>query len=234
MKISEEIFAVSSCSTDGSCTTSQGRLAAGGGAGSPVISNFMHSMILAPLACFEVAGCSFLWVLKLNLFFWAFHSCSTLQRAAEAQRGGEHRLQHVQRKPISPHPHQPPCTDWIIFLPLVLPRSRRGEAGERQGAIPAFSKRWCDSCHPTSADVMGMRITELCPHAALCKWIALISGGFPCAIFRCGEDNRGMSILMQTERSFRCIFPPGAGEKSRRRKTRQPPPAFLSLLNRQR
>lgn len=39
-----------------------------------------------------------------------------------------------------------------------------------------------------------------------------------------------MSILMQTERSFRCRFSPGAGEKSRRRKTRQSPLAFLSVL----
>ena len=169
MQISEESFAASSCSMGGSCTTSPGRLATGGGAGSPVISHFMHSMILAPLACFEVAGCSFLWVLRLYLFVWSFHSCSTLHRAAEAQPGGEHRLPHMQRKPISPCPHQPPCTDRIIFLPLVFPRSLQGEAGERQGAIPMFSKCWCDSCRPTSVDVMGMRIAELCPHAVLCK-----------------------------------------------------------------
>lgn len=101
----------------------------------------------------------------------------------------------------------------MVSLPLMVPRGRAD-----------------GPCRADGADVTGMRIAELCPHAVLWKWIALISGGFPRAIFRCGEDNRGMSVLMQTERSFRCSFPPGTGEESRRRKTRQSPAVRLSLL----
>lgn len=134
MKTSEESFAASSCSVDGSCSTSQGRLTAGGGLGSPSISNLMCSIFLPLLVCLEMAGCSFLWVLRLYLIFWSFHSCSTLHRAAEAQPGGEHHLQYVQRKPISAHSHQP-C---IIFLPLVFPQSWRGEGGGRQEPSPHF------------------------------------------------------------------------------------------------
>jgi len=152
MKISEESSAASSCSVTGSCTSSQDRLAAGGGAGSPVVPSCVRSMILAlwhvprwqdaPFSgCSGCASCSEL-----------FHSCSALHRAAEAQPGGEHRLRRVQRKPISPCPHQPPRTDRMIFLPLGFPRSRRGclrRARERQepaprcrsaGAIPAMRR----------------------------------------------------------------------------------------------
>lgn len=231
MKISEESFAAPSCSMDRSCLPSQGRLAARGGERFTRYFYFHTLNVLGSFGMFR-GGRMFLSLdaEAVPLFSDLFTPVSPCTRLLKPSPKGSIICNTCREKNISPCPHQAPSSDWIIFLPLVFLQSQQGEAEERLGAIPAFSKCWCDSCHPTSADVMGMRIEELCPHAALCKWIALISGGFPCTIFRYSKDNRGMSILMQTERNFRCSFPPGAGEKSRRRKTRQSPPAFLSLL----
>lgn len=129
-KVSRAGSAASSCSGDGS-------LAAGGGGDSPLISDSMHSMIWAPLACFEVSGCSFVWVLRLCLFCCSLHSYSALPRAAGAPSEGEHHFR-AQRNPASACPHQPPGTNQIISLPLVFPRSLPGEAGERRGTSLRF------------------------------------------------------------------------------------------------
>lgn len=174
MKISEESSAASSCSVEESCTTSRGGLTTGGGAGSPIISNFMHLKFLAPLACLEVAGRSFLWVLRLCTSFSGLFTpvppCTGLLKPSP--EGSI--ICDVQRKPFSPCPHPSPqaptesFSSHLFFLGAGGVRQgclRR----ERQGAIPVHSKRWCDCCHPSSVDVMGMRIAELRPHAALCK-----------------------------------------------------------------